>query len=445
MTRISPRIVLSLLVLLVCSTVFAQSDAIVMINGSGISPSFKAAVARLGGSIVSSHEGAGIAVVSGLSDRALAQLGKEKSVGVAMRDVEAQVVPNYSDVSAEEAFVGEESQSAPQTAFFFPRQWHLRAISADQAWAAGYLGSPDVTVAILDTGISYIVPDLVGRVDLTRSKSFVASDDALVAAYFPGMHPITDLHYHGTHVAATVSSNALVGAGVTSNTTLFGVKVLDVYGRGTFSNTINGVLYAADQGADVINMSLGGGFEKAGNGQAVSLINRIMNYAYRQGTLVVVSAGNDGLDLDHDGNLYKTYCTAPNVVCVSATGPTNYSVNGPWANIDAPAYYTNFGRSAISVAAPGGNESYVYEACSKTSLQIPICRTGNFILGLAGTSMASPHAAGVAALITSIVGPNNPAQVRAILEQTADDLGQPGTDPFYGKGRVSAKHAVGLW
>ena len=114
--------------------------------------------------------------------------------------------------------IGPESPDDPTTAFFYARQWHLRAIQADMAWAEGSYGSEDVTVAILDTGIDYDYPDLQGRVDLSRSISLQPMDDLYAGIYFPGKHPITDLHYHGTHVASTVVSNGYVNAGVTSKT-----------------------------------------------------------------------------------------------------------------------------------------------------------------------------------------------------------------------------------
>ncbi len=84
----------------------------------------------------------------------------------------------------------------------------------------------------------------------------------------------------------------------------------------------------------------------------------------------------------------------------------------------------------------------MYAACSQTSLVIPVCQTGTYIIGAQGTSMAAPHVSGAAALLVA-AGGSNPAQVRAVLQNTADDLGQPGTDPFYGKGRLNVARAVG--
>ncbi|MBA2292017.1 MAG: S8 family serine peptidase [Gemmatimonadales bacterium] len=414
---------------------------LVLFNGRGVPESFAADVAGLGGSVVYSHA-SGIAFVSGLSEPAAADLAKRSGVAEVMADEAVELLP-VNGVQVEAADATPASPATPSLAFFYPRQWHLRAVGANQAWAAGRRGSSAVTVAILDTGIDYLLPDLVGRVDLSRSASFVPNDDLLVQANFPGRHPVTDLHYHGTHVAATVTSNALVAAGVTSGVTLIGVKVLGANGSSFAGSVIAGVLFAVDNGADVINMSLGGGFSKAGNGRSVGFINRVFNEANREEVTVVVAAGNESADLNRNGNTFKSYCDAPNVICVSATGPTSRaSLIGPWANIDAFAAYSNFG-SAIGVAAPGGNTGgSVIAGCAKTSLTFRICATGNFVLNSNGTSMASPHVAALAALL--VEDGLKPSQIRARIRQSADDLGAPGTDPYYGSGRINIPQALGL-
>jgi lantibiotic leader peptide-processing serine protease len=413
-------------------------------------------VNSLGGTVDFIHEGAGVAIISGLTSEAASQLSKSNGVN----HVEPEVIVELGidpDLEAFEAtFDATVMNDNPVGAFFFARQWHLNAISAPQAWAAGKVGSSDVTVAILDTGIDYNYPDLVGLVDLDRSVSFIPNDDQLVQAFFPGAHPIADLNYHGTHVAATVSSNALASAGVTSKTTLMGVKVCGVAGSCPTGAVLAGILHAADNGADIINMSLGGLFLKSANPGFVSIINQVFNYAGQQGALVVVASGNSAVDLDrnlipveggdfHAPSLFASYCDGPNAFCVSATGPTAAAgVNGPWTNIDAFAPYSNYGRSAINVAAPGGSASPVWAACSTFSLQIPQCQTGAFVLGLAGTSMAAPHAAGVAALIKADNPQMNRGQLARALEQSADRVDGNGNSANYGSGRVNAAKAVGL-
>lgn len=420
---------------------------LVLFKGNGVPSGFESRVAALGGTVIFAHGGAGVGAVAGLTPDAAAQLGASSGIAA----VEADDATVLSPIMDEVADASVESPTAPGTATFFPRQWHLRAVQADVAWAGGRLGSPDVKVAILDTGLGYTHPDLAGRVDLASSRSFVPSDDALVASNFSGAHPIADLHYHGTHVGATVSSNALAAAGVTSKVTLVGVKVCGVNGRCPTSGVLAGVLYAADLGVHVANLSLGSSFMRrdasaaGGAGPSfLAILNNTFNYAHRKGTTVVVSAGNSAFDMDHDGNSYKAYCSTPTVICVSATGPTGSGgINGPFFNVDALAPYSNYGRSAISVAAPGGAQRSVWAACSPFSLLIPVCRTGVFVVGLNGTSMAAPHTTGTAALVAEDVG-RNPGQVRARLQQTADDLGEPGTDPAYGKGRINVPAALGL-
>jgi subtilisin family serine protease len=161
---------------------------------------------------------------------------------------------------------------------------------------------------------------------------------------------------------------------------------------------------------------------------------------------MVVAAGNESRDLDHDGNSFNMYCNAANVVCVSATGPYSAaSITGPFSDVDAFAGSSNYGRSAISVAAPGGTgAARVWAACSKTSLLVPYCQYTDNVLGIGGTSMATPHVAGLAALIVEDVGHGHPSQVKTRLQNSADDLGARGVDPLYGHGRISVPNALGL-
>jgi subtilisin family serine protease len=426
---------------------------LVMLKGKAAG--FEQAVEKLGGQVFFRHDPTGLAVVSGLDADAAAKLGADRNVADIQPDFMIEM-PNVALGDALEASsVMPQGPDDPEAAFFYPRQWNMRAIGADMAWSAGRLGSPDVTVAILDTGIAYTYPDLDGLVDLERSASFVPEDDFYVDFFFPGMHPITDIHYHGTHVAATVASNGLVTAGVTSKTTLMGVKVCSaVLGYCPGSAVLPGLLYAAEMGADVANMSLGGGFLKKEYPGSAGYFNKVFNYVNSMGMTVVVSAGNSAIDLDHEydpdpefgghlPSLYSTYCDTPATICVSATAPyASDGTNGPWYDVDTPTSYTNYGRSAIDVAAPGGaSAGWVWAACSNTSLVIPVCQTGDYIIGMSGTSMASPHVAGLAALMVEDYG-RKPGKIQTAIQNSADDLGQRGTDPYYGKGRINVYNAV---
>jgi subtilisin family serine protease len=443
----------------------AAATYVVLARGNGFGANFAATVASLGGTVVTLHQGAGVAVIDGLTLTAAASLGGNSDVADIEQDIQVgldtPVAPAQADASSTDVA---QSTGNPASAALASWQWNMRAIHAPAAWAAGALGDPHVTVAILDTGIDYDDPDLNGLVDLTRSKSFVASDNLISAKYFASRNAISDFNGHGTNVATQVSSNARVFAGVTSKTTLIGVKVLGYNGVGSTSGVLSGILWAADHGADVANMSLGSSFLKAGAGRFTSLLNRVFNYAKQRGMLIVVAAGNAGEDLDHNGNETDAYCDMVHVVCVSATGPVTAS--GP---VDVPAYYTNFGRSAISVAGPGGNldpahfplfsnwpwgsdfASWVWSFCPKTTIagftsagvpMLTACTAGNRLNGYIGTSQATPHVAGLAALLVARKGHGQPQEIRKLIERSADDLGQPGTDPYFGRGRINVAQAL---
>ncbi len=439
--------------------------------GGTAAPAIAAELSTNGGRLEGLYEQLGFAVVSGINPAGATRLAKSNGVGSVEPDIEFTIEPATETAALDAGEVGTESATAPQTATQFARQWNLRAISADAAWAGGALGSADVSVAILDTGIDYRWPDLSGRVDLTRSISLRPDEDARLQTWFGALNlnPITDLNAHGTLVSSIVASNSGFFAGVTTRTTLFGVKVCIVFNTCSTAAILNGIVYAVNHGADVINMSLGGAFLKSASPGFVSVLNSVFNYANRNGTLIVVAAGNSAADIDHTDNIYFTYCNSPQVVCVSATGPTAAPTSvGPFTNPDAVAPYTNFGRSAISLAAPGGGvttaNAFVSGPCSQTALAWhqppppspgaplpppvidgPACPSnlGLFRVSGAGTSFSSPHVAGVAAAVIAATGRSNPSQLRAILQTSSDDLGQPGTDPFYGKGRLNAARAVG--
>jgi subtilisin family serine protease len=512
--RISASLVLAAIAVAACSTdvvapakapmapslsVSATSSAgryIVSLKGAQTVEGFTSKVEVLGGTVASFHAGARIAVVSGLTEEAALQLSAT-GVGETLADFTFSPNEILATAQADASGVASDaidSQMNPAGAGRFNWQWNMRLINADAAWTAHKLGSPAVTVAIIDTGIDYDAPDLNGLVDLSRSTSFmshfvgvqddpttpedeytpIVPSDNQIVGFFPGRNLITDLNGHGTNVATQVSSKAVALAGVTSQTTLIGVKVLGANGYGSFSDILNGVLWAADHGADVANMSLGGGFSKAGNGRSVGLINQVFNYANSKGMVVVVAAGNSGIDLQHIGNGFSTYCDAPNVICVSSVGPA-VATGDP----NTPAFYTNYGKNNVDVAGPGGNAdaahnfapsrwpwsapapapftgndiaSWVWSYCAKQTLIIQKaadgvhgdlfltnCINGNRLTGDIGTSQASPHVAGLAALLIAEKGKMAPQRIKQIVQQSGF-----ATDKALGRGRIDVKAALGL-
>ena len=410
-------------------------------------------VSGLGGVVEAALDNIGVAIITGVSDSAAAELSSDPGVRNVERDeilrADAEVNPD-ADPTSELVAVADATVS-PATAQFYARQWNLRAVSAPEAWAAGYLGSRDVVVAILDTGIDYLHPDFVGLVDLEHSRSFVPEE--IIPARYPGRLPISDLSYHGTAVASVVASNAQILAGVNRYVTFLAVKITDSTFATSAGRIITGIMYAADQGADVINISTGSQRDKSTNPGAVAAFERAASYAFRKGAVVVSLPFNDGADLDHNGDIVRFPCEAAQVICVSATGPTGAaSVNGPWENVDAIAPYSAFGRSAVSVAAPGGagevgQNRRMWVPCTTTPTRTtlaPGCLRNQLVVQPVGTSFAAPHVSGLAALLVSQLGHGNPALIRQRILQSADDVGQPGTDPFYGRGRINVARALGL-
>src|SRR4029077_6993075 len=420
---------------------------------------FAERVADLGGSVETSLDSIGVAAVTGLSDAAAAALSAAPDVravepdpiiGISGEQVEAA---DTADLASSSALVSLEASPSPTSAPFYPRQWNMRAVFADQAWAAGQSGARHVVVAILDAGIDYLHPDLVGLVDLARSKSFVPEEDAEVAVRFPGRLPISDLNYHGTAVASIIASNGKVVAGISQHVTLLAVKIWNRSLVGPASRFLAGLVYAADQGADVINVSGDYTRDKSDSGGVGAAFNRAANYAFRRGALLVSVAGNDTTDPDHDGDRVSFPWQSPHAICASGTGPAGADgINGPWHDLDARAPYSAYGRSAIDVAAPSGAGEVgqfrrVWVPCTTPPTETtpaPACRARQPVAQASGTSFAAPHVAGLAALLVARLGHGNPALIRARTFQSADDLGEPGTDPYYGKGRINVARAIGL-
>src|SRR6266849_10983600 len=258
---------------------------LVVFTAERVPADFGARVSNGGGAVEASLDSIGVAAVTGLSETAAAEL----ATGADVRAVEPDPITSLQDDGeatdgfADETAVEADATASPTAAQFYARQWNLRAVSAPAAWAAGFLGSRDVVVAILDTGIDYSNPDLAGLVDLDRSISLVPED---VTQHYPGRLQFSDLFWHGTAVAAAVVSNARVLAGINRYVTLLAVKVADSTNSHTIGRIMSGIVYAADNGADVINLSRGSERHKSQSPGVIAAYERVVNYAFRKGALV---------------------------------------------------------------------------------------------------------------------------------------------------------------
>ncbi|MDQ3530667.1 MAG: S8 family serine peptidase, partial [Actinomycetota bacterium] len=314
-----------------------------------------------------------------------------------------------------------------------------------------------VDVGILDSGTDGRHPDFLdsdgSNVDCARGRNSIT-----FVPMGPGVgtpDPCTDNQFHGTHVSGTVGARAndLGIVGVAPNVTLVPVKVCDATGYCYASAVVDGITYAGDIQLDVINMSFfvdDNEFQESTEFKCNSdptqrafrrAVERAVQYARSQGVTPVAALGNSDTDLAHpeDDQGVTNECEVVPAETQGVIGTASLGRNSEKAG------YSNYGTGATDITAPGGNGTT--GDCRRTVLST---FPGGGYVCIQGTSMASPHAAGVAALIVSQIGTlgadgdvkASPTKVEALLQNTAIDIGLRGYDECFGNGRIDALRAV---
>jgi subtilisin family serine protease len=375
-------------------------------------------------------------------------------------------------------------------------QWDIKRVTNNGKSFQFHTGNHKIVVGIIDTGIDLNHPDVQKNL-LPGSKNFVPPGGVYGVDQSETGDPkdIQDRNGHGTHVAGTIAGNGAI-LGVAPDVGFRAYRVFGAEGGAYSTWIIAAIVAAANDGVDVINMSLGGIYTKGQvwwtdptTGEKYRLGNdvadyvaymRAAKYAEKKGALIVVSAGNSALNATNKkevtdyanekygplgyefvGASFYTPASLPNVVTVSSTGPK-----------DELALYSNYGAGFVEVAAPGGNyETYLkyqsegrfdeyinqrlfekeFNLSSVPQVTYTYNNNGNVIgyqyvapsyAWYIGTSMAAPKVSAVAALLFASHEGISPSKVKDLLQKTAEDLGKTGYDPYYGHGLVNAYRAL---
>jgi serine protease len=386
----------------------------------------------------------------------------------------AAALGNRADVEyAQAAYSGWHTLMVPNDPLYATRQWNLPMINLERAWDLQPQAGSSIVVAVLDTGVAFQNATLVenipafldeagvrypalGRVTIPYSGApqlmapgrFVAPFDFIWDNAVP-----LDFDGHGTHVAGTIGqlTNDNIGtAGVAFNVRIMPVKVLDsvwdfLFGSPNIATddvVARGIRYAADNGADIINMSIG----RTGPPNTAPVVEAAITYAISKGVFVAIAGGNEfevGNPLEVIAEIASRVDGAVSVAAVDRN--------------KAHAYYSSTG-SYIELSAPGGSErgfpgptGYIFQqtfdfAFTDTFLLPPAEFTAPRFdimanIGYIGTSMATPHVSGLAAMMKQ-QGFTNPAAIEAAMKQTAVDLGAAGRDDTFGHGLIDARAAL---
>ena len=310
--------------------------------------------------------------------------------------------------SVEPNYIRKAFSTTPNDPFYEPRQWGLPQVYLPFAWDIT-TGTKNVLVAVVDTGIDYNHPDLYANI-YSSGMNFSVNPPTP-----DGMDDNTG-EYHGTHVAgiiAAVGNNSLGVCGASWNTKLLPVKVLDSDGNGDDFSIAKGIAYAADTGANIINMSFG---DTSYPPWYSTVLSTSCAYANNKGSILVAASGNglsNGTATRYDAVAYPA--AFPYVIAVGASNQS-----------DTKAYFSCYGPE-LCLIAPGVD---IYSTIKSSYAY------------MSGTSMATPLVCGILSLIVSIKPDITPAYAKDIISITADDIGATGFDNETGYGRINAYRAV---
>lgn len=377
----------------------------VVVGLKNTDPHFNAKVNARGGQIVDSIKNLDafvIKVPAHTEEKFISSISKNPNIKYAERDtvVNALYTPNDP---------------------LFNIQWGMQRIGMESVWDVNPNLGAGIIVAVVDTGIYYDHPDFAGTIIRTDIGYDFVDDDTntrpTAVCLIPGVGKSAESHStFVSGIIAATKDNSLGVSGV-APVDILPIRVLGTCGSGSGSDVAAGIIYAADNGADVINLSLG-------SPVATQIELDAVNYAYTAGVVIVAAAGNDG------NNLISYPAGYENVISVSAT-----------AQDDTLASYSQFGNT-IELSAPGGTSGTCSTSGTPYIVSTGVVPKGNsvdltYTCGT-GTSFAAPHVSGVAALIkASIPGITNDG-IRQHLQDNAEDLGAPGRDDLFGYGLVNA-------
>lgn len=398
---------------------------IVLFRRQAVPTNAASAVADAGGTLVRSYDQIGVAIARSDDASFSEQISKEKSVeGVSSTaDFAVQlddILATFGDAVASTNETGN-AYGDPMS----PMQWDMHQIHVPEAHEIT-TGDPGVIVGDIDSGLDYTHPDLAPNVDFERSVSCIGG--------VPNQDPSAwdDNNGHGTHTAGTIAAaaNGAGIVGVAPDVKIAAIKGCTDSGYCWPEDIICSFMWAAEHQIDVTNNSYYvDPYEfNCHNDPEQRIIwkaiRRTVRHAQSQGVTVVTSAGNSNIDLAHPGKEVSNAC---NVLPVELAGVIGVAANG---NLLQKAYYSSYGVSAIEVVAPGGDYYFQRTDAAPNGLVLSTIPTkfGSYGWGQ-GTSMASPHVAGVAALIISQYGRMPPGRVQAVLTQTADPQPCP-PNPF---------------